>query len=335
MPATDGVLWPSFYKGDASRIRKWLFGSVLVRDWDALGSTSMEDLPVFLDDGELNPDLLLPVSEGGYGFFDVGNISDNGVEFNPQFNTDETPIWQSRRSQRTDITRDDEEVSFSMMDSTPLTDYLWWNLPIGFDGVGDFPAIGTSGYEVTKPYYSDLQMRQLLIIGVDGSVGPNGQAEYIAELRPRVSLQKKSRKQWHAKNVDVTELTWTVHVDPFSGFDSKVLRGGPVWLGEGGVLVLPTPSTVTGTAVAGGKATLVFKPPAGATPPYTYTVKQKTGSTTTDATLVGNPVFDGNSITLTVSGLTTSSSYTFTVIATAANESTVTYPVSGSVSAIA
>lgn len=330
---SDGILWPSFYKGDAARIRKWLFGSVLIRDWEADGSTSMENLPVFLDDGELNPDLLLPVSQGGYGFYDVGNISDNGVEFNPQFTTDETPIWQSRRSQRTDITRDDEEISFSMMDSTPLTDYLWWNLPIGSWGSGEVPTMGVDEYAVTKPYYSDLQMRQLLIIGVDGAVGPNGQAEYIAELRPRVSLQKKSRKQWHAKNVDVTELTWTVHVDPHSGFDSKVLRGGAIWLGEGGDLVAPADKTVTATAAGTGKATLVFDAPTGALPPYTYTVKQKTGGTTTTASLQGSPVVNNGEVTLTVTGLVASSSYTFTVTASSGNGSTVTYTVTSSVTA--
>lgn len=347
MPTT-GVLWPSLYQGDGTRIRKWLYGSVLVRDWDAAGSTAMNNIVVFNQDGNLNPNLLEPVAAGGYGFYDVGSITDAGVQFDPQFKTDETYVWQSRRSQRTDITQDDEEITFSCSESTPLVDYLWYNLPIGFTGVPDFPQLGVSNYSVTKPFYSDVVYRQLLIIGVDGSVGPNGQPEYIVELRPRVSLAKKAKKQWQAKNVDVTELTFSMHIDPWSGFDSQTLRGGVVWLDEGGVLTLPTSHNVVATAVTGTKATLVFNVPVNSVDgspvtnvetgeqntPVVYTVTQTVSSTTTPATIATQTVSSGVE-TITVSGLTASSQYTFNVTATAANGSSITYPVSNSITAIA
>lgn len=347
MTGTTGVLWPSLYQGDGTRIRKWLYGSVLIRDWDSAGSTNMEDIVVFQQDGNLNPALLQPVSSGGYGFYDLGSITDNGVEFNPQFKADETYIWQSRRTQRTDITQDDEEITFSCSESTPLIDYLWYNMPIGFTGVPFFPAIGDSGYTVTKPFYSDVVYRQLLIIGVDGSVGPNGQPEYIIELRPRVSLSKKAKKQWAAKQVDVTELSYYVHVDPWSGFDSQTLRGGSVWLAEGGVIALPTVSTVTGTAVTGAKANLVFNAPSlqndgvvvGAAQTQeqdnvTYTATKTAASTTTAATIATTTTTSGV-VTLVVTGLTASTSYTFAVTATGANGQSIVYPNSNSVTAIA
>lgn len=347
MTGTTGVLWPSLYQGDGTRIRKWLYGSVLIRDWDSAGSTSLQNIPVFTTDGNLNPALLTPVSAGGYGFFDLGSITDNGVEFNPQFKADETYIWQSRRTQRTDITQDDEEITFSCSESTPLIDYLWYNMPIGFNGVADFPAIGTTPYTVTKPFYSDVVYRQLLIIGVDGSVGPNGQPEYIVELRPRVSLSKKAKKQWAAKQVDVTELSYYCHVDPWSGFDSQTLRGGIVWINEGGVITLPTVTTVTGTAVTGAKATLVFNAPTVTNegqpvgPAQTqeldnivYTATKTVASTTTPAT-ISTAVTTSGVVTLTVTGLTAASVYTFAVTATGANGQSIVYPASTSVTAIA
>jgi hypothetical protein len=240
----QGVLWPALYQGEGSRIRKWLYGSVLIRDWDAAGSTNMNDIVVFLANGNLNPALLQPVSQGGYGFYDVGSITENGVEFGPKFTVDQVKIWQSRKSQRTDKTEDDEEVTFSCAESTPLIDYLWYDLPIGFTGVPTFPAIGAANYAVTMPLYSDIVHRQLLIIGVDGSINANGQPEYIVELRPRVELSKKAKKQWAAKQVDVTELSYYCHVDPFSGYDRKTLRGGIVWTDEGGPVTLPIYSSV-------------------------------------------------------------------------------------------
>lgn len=324
MPTT-GVLWPSLQQGDGTRIRKWLYGSVFVRDWDPAGSTNMSTITVFQGDGNLNPALLQPVSAGGYGFYDVGSITENGVEFNPKFSTDEVKIWQSRKSQRTDITEDDEEVMFSCAETTPLVDYLWRNLPIGFTGVPLFPSLGTSGYSVAKPFYSDVVYRQLLIIGVDGSIGPNGQPEYVVELRPRVSLAKKNKKQWAAKQVDVTELTYTTHVDPFSGYDANTLRGGIVWLDEGGPVVWPTPQVApVATATTTGKATITLAQPVSPNQPFTYAVTKSTdGVNYTAATLdttfntVGYQTTAGV-VTVKVTGVAAGAT-TFKVVATAAN----------------
>lgn len=333
---TTGVLWPSLYQGDGTRIRKWLYGSVLIRDWDAAGSTDMATI-VALDPstGNLNPALLQPLSASGYGFYDVGSITENGVEFNPKFSADDTKIWQSRKSQRTDITEDDEEVMFSCSETTPLVDYLWRNLPIGFTGVPTFPSLGTSGYSVQKPFYSDTVYRQLLIIGVDGSVGANGQPEYSIEMRPRVSLSKKSKKQWAAKQVDVTELTFMTHIDPFTGTDALTLRGGIVWLDEGGPVVLPSVTTLTATATGTGHATIVFNAPTSPNQPFTYTTTQQVGgSGPYTASTVVSAVTVSGVVTVTVSGLTPASTYKFQELATAANNTTGTYPsASGSITA--
>lgn len=326
-----GVLWPSFFTGDGTRIRKWLYGSVLVRDWDPAGSTQMSDIQVFASDGNLNPALLTPVGSGGYGFFDVGNITENGVEFNPQFSVDETYVWQSRKTQRTDITKDDEEVMFSASDSTPLVDYLYQNLPIGFTGVPLFPQLGSANYSITKPFYSDVVYRQLLIIGVDGAIGPNGAPEYIVELRPRVSLAKKSKRQWGSKQIDVHELTYTSHVDPFSGFDQKTLRGGSVWVAEGTEVFLPTDPTVVATAGSTGLASIVFNQPINAAPAptYTYTVTKSTNGGTTYASATGTATTTGGVVTFAATGLAAGATI-FKVTAHIGSSNTVTYPVSNS-----
>jgi hypothetical protein len=312
--ATTGVLWPSLYQGDGTRIRKWLYGSVLIRDWDPAGSTNMANIQVFAANGNLNPLLLVPVAAGGYGFYDVGSITENGVEFTPQFTVDETYIWQSRKSQRTDITKDDEEIMFSAAESTPLIDYLWYNLEIGFTGVPLFPSIGSPNYEIVKPFFSDVIYRQLLIIGVDGSMGANGQPEYKVELRPRVSLAKKAKRQWAAKQIDVTDLTFTTHVDPYSGYDAATLRGGTVWTDEGGSPAFAAPNYVGLAPPAANTAAVV---------PSTLTqVPSGTGGTFTAGTYywkmtavtAAGESTPGNEITTTFSGSTSSNALSWTQV---------------------
>jgi hypothetical protein len=326
MPTT-GEVWPSLYTGNSDHIRKWLYGSVLIRDWKADGSTSLADFNPFADDGQLRTDFFEDSFPGGR-WYEVGAITEDGVEFNPKFSTDETKIWQSRQSQRTDVTEDDEEVMFTCSESTPLVDYLRNNLPLT-----NVPEIGTEGYQVTKPNFSDIVQRQILVIGVDGSIGEGGQAIYLVEARPRVSLTKVGKRTFAAKKVDGSELTYGVYPDPNSGFPRRTYRGGPVWLSEGGLITFATPNTVTATATSAGEATISFTQPTSHNDPFAYTVTKNDGSTTTPATIVGSPTLVGDTVTVTVSGLTAASSYTFVVSVTGSNDATASYPASNSITA--
>lgn len=219
----NGELWTSLYTGDATQLRKWLYGSVLIRDWKADGSTSLANFTPFESDGNLKSAMLSSAWSGGQ-WYELGALTENGVEFNPKFSVEQTKIWQSRRSQRSDITEDDEEVMFTLAETSPLADVLRNNLPIS--AVGNF---GQANYSSTKPVTTDTIYRQLLVIGVDG---PMSNAEYIAEVRPRVNLAKVGKRQFAAKQLDGTELTFDVHPDPISGFASRTLRGGPLWTAQ-------------------------------------------------------------------------------------------------------
>lgn len=224
----SGQLWTSLWTGDATRLRKWLYGSVLIRDWDPSGSTSLADFTPFDADGNLKTTLLSSSNPGGQ-WYELGALTDAGVEFNPKFSTEQTKIWQSRRSQRSDITEDDEEIMFTLAESKPIADVLRNNLPLS-----NIASVGTAAYASAKPITTDTIYRQLCVIGVDG---PMSEAEYIAELRPRVALTKVGKRAFAAKSLDGTELSYEVHPDPVSGFSAKTLRGGPLWLNTG----TPTP----------------------------------------------------------------------------------------------
>lgn len=316
-----GQLWTSLYGtpgaggtgGDATRIRKWLYGSVLIRDWVADGSTSLASVTPFDTDGNIKATLTSSSNPGG-AWYEVGALSEDGVEFNPKFSTEEVKIWQSRRAQRSDITADDEEVMFTLMQSSPLADVLRNNVPLSVltGGNSDLQSdeVGTTNYASVKPNTTDTVYRQILVLGVDGTIGD---AEYCAELRPRVALAKVGKRTFNAKKVDSFELTYNVFPDPASGFSAKTLRSGPSWVASGGAVLWPTPQVapVVSSLAAGGKATVTLQQPVSLNDPFVYAVSVSAdgGTTWTNATLdtsystVGYSTSSSGVVTIKVTGV--------------------------------
>lgn len=315
--AITGELWTSLYTGDATRIRKWLYGSVLMRDWAADGSTALSSFTPFETDGSIKSTLLDPSFPGGQ-FYELGAMSDAGVEMTPKFATDDTKIWQDRRTQRSDITQDDEEIMFTAMESTPLIDALRNNVPLALFLASN--EVGEANYRATKPLTTDTVYRQIVVIGVDGT---QTDAEYIAELRPRVALSKIGKRTFAAKSVDSTELTYNVFPDPASGFSADTLRSGPSWFASGGPVIWPTPQVapVAVAGVSGGKATITLTKPVSLNDPWVFSVLANGVSATLDTTFstVGYSVV-GPTVTIKVTGVPAGST-TFTVIAVGVNGS--------------
>lgn len=70
------------------------------------------------------------------------------------------------------------------------------------------------------------------------------------------------------------------------------------------------------TAGPGGTATLTFPQPTSSNAPFTYTVTQTLNGSTAPAALAGAPIVGADgTVTLTVTGLTDTDEYTFTVTA--------------------
>lgn len=324
-------LWTGLYQGSADNIRKWLYGSVLIRDWAADGSTALDTFTPFdPTTGDLITTLLSPAFAGGQ-FHELGAITEAGVEFTPKFTTDETKIWQSRRSQRTDVTQDDEEVMFTMAEATGVADLLRNNLPLT-----NIQEVGAVGYSVTKPNFTDIVYRQIVVIGVDGHMDD---ADYICEIRPRVSLVKVGKRGFAAKSIDGTELTFSVYPDPHSGFPARTLRGGPFWAQLGGPVLFPTPQ-VAPVGVAGGaagKATITLAAPVSKNDPFTYAVLKSTDGFTTSTSATLDTTFNlvgyntvAGTVTVKVTGVTAGAT-TFRVVVTGSNATTATSTSSNSV----
>jgi hypothetical protein len=331
---TTGELWTALEQVNSNNIRKWLYGSVLVRDWDPAGTTDLSAFSPFESDGSLSTTLFDTDNPGGR-WFDLGAVDANGVDFNPRYKTNDTDIWQSRLPQRTDVDSDGEDIDVVGSESNPVMLQLFNNLPLvdvpGTNATSVLQSVGASGFKVDYSVTPQIIYRQVMVIGVDGELT---NPIYVAEIRPRVSITKLNKRQFNAKKPDDFGISFGVYVDPASGFAKRALYGGPAWLALGGPVVLPTVHTVTATATTAGQATLVFNEPTSPNQPFTYTVSgDNTTTSTVAAAAVASTAVASGVVTLTLSGLTATDVYTFTVTATAANNQTAVYTVSNNITA--
>jgi hypothetical protein len=306
----SSATWDSLFGGDERQIRKGLYGSVLIKEYDpanTLGSYSPFDPAT----GGLSSTLLTTD-----GFQDCGFLSDNGVQFTPQYAGSGVPVWQSREDARWDATQDSEQAMLTLVQSNPLIDAIRENLPLPASSTP-----GAPGYSYTKGAVPKNLFRTLLFLGIDGD-------SFIAKLWPRALMIKPDKQDWNAKTAADSIVTFQPFRDRQSGFSRRTFRDGPGWRASGG---LSAAAAALATAITGAKATVTFAAPSGGTAPYVYVIKQTTGGVTTNAAAT----FSGT--TATVTGLTVGSVYTFAVQATdsAAIPAVVTSPASNAITAIA
>jgi hypothetical protein len=247
-------LWDAMFStvADPTRIRKALFGSVLVRDWNGQATSCANYSPFDPVTGNLSATLLTTD-----GWNDVGLLSEAGVSLTPKYTTADVLVWQSRQAQRTDPTQDQEEFMIQCSESTPLVDALYYNIPLA-----NLPEIGLEGYTVKKPPYPLVTYRQILAIGVDGNDNSN---EYFALLFPRCLMTKPDKQDLTGKTEILTSMTFDSYPDPFSGFAAMRFREGPGWRSAGGLTATPgtpvasvpvlAPTATLGTATSGGTFT--------------------------------------------------------------------------------
>jgi hypothetical protein len=345
VPSTGGTFKAAGlnnYRTD--RVRRGGLVAVLVRDYfGATTNISPAVFNPFAQDGLIRTDLLAVVkdSDGNFvtnpnsnqGWYLAGALDPKGVDETPEMTVDKLEILQSNMEIRSDIQKEGGTTSFVMFESRALTDCLRYNRPLA--------SIAQDGqYQYFFGKYADagLVERQLLLIRADKA---DGQPEYTAIPKPRVTLNKINARKWDKKNPDAFDVMWDELLDEyFIDTDGTPLQAGIWRSGSGWGQASGAPEedsvTVTATAVTGAKATVTFPVPGGAAGPFTYTLQQKAGSGSFVAsTLQGAPSVSGGNVTLTATGLTTGTSYVFLPTAMGDNNLTTTLPQSNSITAIA
>ncbi len=332
LPAT-GVEWSAAYGNSYNPlgIRKALITNILIRDYkqnltslknDAVGLNAAGVFTPYATDGLYRADLLDPSLDGGQ-FYDVGSLKDDGVKITPDVSVEGVKIAQARRAQRFDITDENDEVMFTCRESNPVVDALRFDLALS--SIAD---AGSAGYLVSKPSESDLIERQIIALAEDGD-------QRFAYVFPRVSRKKVGSTQLNRKDPDDLELTYGALICPFVDAPVYLVRDGVSWRNLAGVVVWSSTAPVATASGATGATVAFAKPRLSADPQpdsLTYTVEKKTGAGSwTSATVTGSPTVSGSTVTLTLSGLTTATSYTFRVTATTSGGTSAVSLVSNSV----
>lgn len=320
-------------------VRYWQITDVLIKDYvnadgipnnlaaEAVGLGTAGVFTPFAEDGSIRQDLLITASGSNQGFYHIGELKEDTIAITPDETVQETPTAQSVRTVRNVLTKLDDKLNFTPIESTPLIDYLRYELPLQ-----NVPDVGTAGYQVIRPPFDVLQERTVVLLGVD----TDGQLR--AEVFPRVVTDKKGKTELQRKNPESLELTYSALVDPFTQAVSWVCREGAAWRALGGAPVWSAVAP-TASAVAGLKATVSIAEPSGFdVSDAQYTVAQQVGGSGsyTASTLASgtNPTGRGTgTLTFTVQGLTASSTYKFQVTATGSNDATATSAPSNSITA--
>lgn len=338
---TNGVLWPTLFQGDEDNIRKILYGSWLIRDWN-YAATSLTGFSPFGSDGNLISTLLSPTNPGGQ-WYDFGYMDEKGPEFTPKLDVKPTKVMQSRWPGRYDYTGQSEEIGATIMESNPVRDAILNN-----QALSDLQEIGAEGYASSAPVELDLRWRQCLFIGVDGRSGLN---YYVIRVYPKVLIGDFGKSPWNINDADALPIKGFAIPDEYSippanpdgtvntGSPRWILRDGPGWRNQGQAnFEVGFPTAPVATPITGLKATIAFTTPAGLTGPITYTAQQQltAGGSWTNSTLSGSPTVSGNTTTITVSGLSASTEYNaFKVTATDTDSVAITSAPSNSITSTA
>jgi hypothetical protein len=280
-----------------------LYGSCLVQDYSTSNNFSTYS-PFDSTTGLLNSTLL-----STDGWRDLGYLDENGVEFTPSLTMADTNGWQTRSPLRSDTTADTEQAMFTCLQSSPIVDALFEQLPLSSAGTE-----GATGYSLVHPVVPQEVYRSLLFLAVDGTTSnPN----FVAKLYPRCKIIKVDKQDWQAKTETQYKITVQAYQDSVAGFTRKLFREGPAWRALG----LPSGvGTATATPASGSVALSWTAATVGTGAPSItgYTV---TATKIADGSTVSGSPFSVavGTTTKTVTGLTSGQPYTFTVYATNAN----------------
>jgi hypothetical protein len=266
----------------------------------------------------IRSDLFASSSGTNQGFYDVGLLKEDAQDWTLDQTLTETPSAQFVRTVRNIITKLDDKVMLVPIESSPVTDFLRYELPLA-SGV---PTLGTAGYGLARANTDVGVERILILISIDTN------ANMWARVFPRVITDKKGKSAAQRKEADAMPLSYSVLPDPFSGQSMWVCRAGSAWLGAGNLDFETLAPLVT--PITGLKANITFQTPIDVTTPV-YSIS--TQLTATSAFVSGSltstsGTVSGGFTTIQATSLTASTTYNAVQVTATGSNATVTGPVS-------
>ncbi len=306
-------------------IRKAIVTDVLIADYlnddgtpfnfadPAIGLDDDGNFTPFAADGKLRSDLLITSGSPNLGFFHIGGLHEDGTEMGYDTSVDGTMIAQSKRAVRFDVTEDNDIITIRAMEGNPVVDALRYDKPLK-----NLPDLGKANYTIVKDAETQLIERRVIALGFDGD-------NLFAQTFPRMALRNRGNTNWNKADADVMELELGALLCPLAGTPAMWHRDGSSWRGLQGVPVFAAPPTAT--AVAGQKADVVFTPPTSKSSSFTYEVEKSNDGLSGWTPAVVDSTSGSSSVTITVTGVTSSMNWFFRVKATGTNGITTTSPV--------
>jgi hypothetical protein len=248
--------WDALFKGRSDLIRKALYGSVLVQDYNPGNVAAFSSWAPF----DANTGLLNTLDPA---WLDLGFLTEDGIEFGKDVNFADTTGWQTRDKLRSDATSDADTATMTFLETRPQIEAIYNSLPLA-----GFADTGSTNYSYAKPIVPALLFRSMLFIGVDGS---GDQVEYVVRLWPRCLMTGPDKTTWAAGSEASWPMAFAPYPDSIAGFATKTWRDGPGHRAHGPITMTaaPTIGAVTSSTVAVSWASGIAS---GGTAPYTYSV---------------------------------------------------------------
>lgn len=328
LPATGGT-WAEVLEPGLGPLneRFWQVTHVLIRDYDPTGVFNLASplvglgskglfTPFAADNISIRKDLLFDAPGTNQGFYDPGLLKEDDAEWTLDETLTQSPSAQYVRSTRNVLTKLDDKIHFTPIESNPVVDCLQFEKPLS-----NVPALGTPGYQQDRGIGDVPVERVIVMIGIDTD------ANLLARVFPRCVTDKKGKSALQRKASDSMPLDYEALPDPFTKRAMWICRAGSQWLGAGNAQFETTPPVVS--PQTGLTATVVVPTPIDVeSPVYTVALQETANGAMTAATLSGSPTVSGSWTTITISGLTASQLYNALQVTATGSNATVTSPVS-------
>lgn len=195
-------------------IRKALEGSIFVAPFTAMPITAMTT-------GAGSALTALPA-----GYTDVGFVEKkSAVTWSRKITTEEVMVWGDIFPARRDITKDDSQLKFSMLETKRQSLELYY----GLDLSSTLANVTTKEVSFEQPSRPQTIFYRVFGLFQDGE---GADATYVGRFYPRASVTDMSDQKW---DDDSDPLIWDISMsavtDTDLGYPVKHFFGGPGWAG--------------------------------------------------------------------------------------------------------
>jgi len=193
-------------------IRKALEGSIFVAPFSASPITTMTS-------GSSSALAALPT-----GYVDVGFVEKKAaVTWSRKITTEEVMVWGDIFPARRDITKDDSQLKFSMLETKRTSLELYYGLDLS----------STTANATTKEVsFAQPSRPQTIFYRVFGLFqdGEGSDAIYLGRFYPRASVSDMTDQKWDDDTDPVLwEISMSAVTDTDLGYPVKHFFGGPGW----------------------------------------------------------------------------------------------------------